>query len=219
MLSIDTKKKAFLGTLDRNGKGSCHQAQKAFDHDFPSWAEGVMVPHGLYEVARKHGWLHSGLSRDTTAFACDSLRVYWESDGQQEYPQASELLVVCDGGGSNSCRKHVCKHDLHALRNALGIPIRVAPYPAYCSQLNPIERRLFCHVTRACQGGLFDSLPTVIDLMRKTSTQTGWSVTVRVLDKVYEAGRKVAAAFKQNMPMVFETFLPKWHYRVVPQSS
>ena len=219
VLSIDTKKKEFLGTLYRNGKVYCQQAQKAFDHDFPSWAEGVIVPHGIYDVARNHGWLHVGLSRDTTAFACDSLRLYWESDGQHDYPQASELLLLCDGGGSNSCRKHVCKQDLQALVNAVGIPVRVAHYPAYCSKFNPIERRLFCHVTRACQGVLFDSLQTVLDLMRKTSTQTGLAVTVRVLDKIYEAGRKVAAAFKQNMPIVFDTFLPKWNYRVVPQSG
>src|SRR6266849_7007362 len=97
VLSIDTKKKEFLGTLYRNGKVYCQQAQKAFDHDFPSWAEGVIVPHGIYDVARNHGWLHVGLSRDTTAFACDSLRLYWESDGQHDDPQASELLLVCDG--------------------------------------------------------------------------------------------------------------------------
>ena len=95
--------------------------------------------------------------------------------------------------------------------------IRVAHYPAYCSKFNPIERRLFCHVTRACQGVLFDSLQTVVDLMQKTKTQAGLSVTVRVLDKLYETGRKVSDAFKQNMPIVFEPVLPKWNYWVVPQ--
>jgi hypothetical protein len=217
VLSIDTKKKEFLGTLYRDGKVYCQQAQQAFDHDFPSGAEGVIVPHGIYDLARNHGWLHVGLSRDTTAFACDSLRLYGQSDGRHQYPRASEILFLCDGGGSNSCRKHLFKQDLQALVNELGMTIRVAHYPAYCSKFNPIERRLFCHVTRACQGVLFDSLQTVIDLMRKTSTQTGLSVTVRVIDKLYEAGRKVADAFKKNMPIVFDTFLPKWNYRVVPQ--
>lgn len=219
VVSIDTKKKAFLGTLYRNGKVYCQQAQQAFDHDFPSWAEGVIVPHGIYDRARNHGWLRVGLSRDTTAFACDSLRLYWESAGQHDYPRASELLLLCDGCGGNSCRKHVFKQDLQALVNALGIPIRVAHYPTYCSKFNPIERRLFSHVTRACQGVLFDSLPTVLDLMRTTSTQTGLAVTVRVIDNVYEAGRKVADAFKQNMPIVFDAFLPKWNYRIVPQTG
>jgi len=219
VLSIDTKKKEFLGTLYRDGKVYCQQAQQAFDHDFPSLAQGVIVPHGIYDLARNHGWLHLGLSRDTTAFACDSLRLYWQSDGQHQYPQASEMLLLCDGGGSNSCRKHLFKQDLQALVNELGIPLQVAHYPAYCSKFNPIERRLFCHVTRACQGVLFDSLQTVTDLMRKTRTQTGLSVTVRVLDNIYEAGRKVDDAFKKNMPIVFDTFLPKWNYRVIPQSG
>jgi DDE family transposase len=155
--SIDTKKKACLGTLYRNGKVYGQPAQKAFEHDFPSWAEGVIVPHGIDDLARHHGWLPVGLSRDTTALACDSLRLYWESDGQYDDPQASELWLVCDGGGSNSCRKHLCKHDLHAVVNEVGLPIRVAHYPAYCAKFHPLERRLFCHVTRACQGVLFDS--------------------------------------------------------------
>lgn len=219
VLSIDTKKKEFLGRLYRKGKVYCQQAQQAFDHDFPSWAEGVIVPHGIYDLARNHGWLHLGLSRDTTAFACDSLRLYWESDGCHDYPQASEMLLLCDGGGSNSCRKHLFKQDLQALVNELGITIRVAHYPAYCSKFNPIERRLFSHVTRACQGVLFDSLQTVVDLMRKTTTQMGLAVTVRVLDNIYEAGRTVAEAFKKNMPIEFDTFLPKWNYRVVPQTG
>ena len=94
-----------------------------------------------------------GLSRDTTQFACDSLRLFWHHDGQRLYPNASAILLLCDGGGSNSCHKHVFKEDLQGVVNDLAIPIRVAHYPAYCSKFNPIERRLFSHVTRACQGG------------------------------------------------------------------
>jgi hypothetical protein len=217
ILSIDTKKKEYLGTLYRDGKVYCHEALKAFDHDFASLAQGVIIPHGIYDVALNHGWLHLGLSRDTTEFACDSLRLFWQHDGQRLYPQASAILLLCDGGGSNSCRKHLFKEDLQALVNELRISIRVAHYPAYCSKFNPIERRLFCHVTRACQGVLFDSVHTVIRLMQKTTTQTGLSVTVRLIDKLYETGRKVSDTFKKNMPIVFEPVLPKWNYWVRPQ--
>ena len=93
----------------------------------------------------------------------------------------------------------------------------MAHYPAYCSKFNPIERRLFCHVTRACQGVWFDSLPTVVRLMQKTTTQSGLAVTVRVIDKLYAIGRKVSQAFKKKMPIVFEPVLPKWNYWAVPQ--
>jgi hypothetical protein len=217
VLSIDTKKKEYLGTLYRDGTVYCQRALKAFDHDFPSLATGVIIPHGIYDLARNQGWIHVGLSRDTTAFACDSLRVFWHNDGQRLYPNASALLLLCDGGGSNSCHKHLFKEDLQGLVNALGVPIRVAHYPAYCSKFNPIERRLFSHVTKACQGVLFDSLHTVMGLIQKTKTQQGLSVTVRVLDTLYEGGRTVSEAFKKNMPIVFEKLLPKWNYWALPQ--
>jgi len=217
VLSIDTKKKEYLGTLYRDGKVYCQQALKAFDHDFPSLAAGVIIPHGIYDLARNQGWIHLGLSRDTTAFACDSLRLFWYNDGQRLYPNASALLLLCDGGGSNSCHKHLFKEDLQGVVNDLGVPIRVAHYPAYCSKFNPIERRLFSHVTRACQGVLFDSLHTVMRLIQKTKTQQGLSVTVRVLDTLYEGGRTVTEAFKKNMPIVFEKLLPKWNYWALPQ--
>jgi hypothetical protein len=217
VLSIDTKKKEFLGTLYRDGKVYCQQALKAFDHDFPSLATGVIIPHGIYDLARNQGWIHVGLSRDTTAFACDSLRMFWHGDGQRLYPNASAILLLCDGGGSNSCHKHLFKEDLQGVVNDIAVPIRVAHYPAYCSKFNPIERRLFSHVTRACQGVLFDSLHTVLGLMQKTKTQQGLSVTVRVLNKLYEGGRTVSEAFKKNMPIVFEKLLPKWNYWALPQ--
>ena len=217
VLSIDTKKKEYLGTLYRDGKVYCQQALKAFDHDFPSLARGVIIPHGIYDLARNQGWIHVGLSRDTTAFACDSLRLFWHSDGRRLYSNASAILLLCDGGGSNSCHKHLFKEDLQALVNDLEVPIRVAHYPAYCSKFNPIERRLFSHVTRACQGVLFDSLHTVMGLIQKTKTQQGLSVTVRVLDKLYEGGRTVSEAFKKHMPIVFDTVLPKWNYWAMPQ--
>jgi len=101
--------------------------------------------------------------------------------------------------------------------NDSAVPIRVAHYPAYCSKVNPIEHRLFSHGTRACQGVLFDSLPTVLGLMQKTKTQQGLSVTVRVLHKRYEGGRTVSEACKKNMPIVFEKLLPKWNYWALPQ--
>jgi len=217
VVSIDTKKKEFLGTLYRDGKIYCHQALPVFDHDFPSLARGVIIPHGIYDLARNHGWIHLGLSHDTTAFACDSLRLFWHSDGQWLYPNASALLLLCDGGGSNSAQKHLFKEDLQGVVNDLGVSIRVAHYPAYCSKFNPIERRLFSHVTRACQGVVFDSLHTVIRLIQKTKTQQGLTVTVRVLDKLYETGRKVSDAFKEHMPIVFDSVLPKWNYWAVPQ--
>jgi len=217
VLSIDTKKKEYVGTLYRDGKVSWREALKAFDHDVPSLASGVIIPHGLYDLARNQGWMHLGLSRDTTQGAWESVRLCWRHDGQRLSPHASAILLLCDGGGSHSGHKHVCKEDLQGVVNDLAVPIRVAHYPAYCSKCNPIERRLFSHVTRACQGGLFDSLHTVKGLIQKTKTHQGLTVTVRVLDTLYAGGRTVSEALKKNMPIVFEKLLPKWNYWALPQ--
>jgi len=217
VLSIDTKKKECLRTLYREGKVYCQQALPVFDHDVPSLASGVIIPHGIDDLAQNHGGIQVGLSHDTTAFACESLRVFWHSDGQRLYPHASAILLLCDGGGSNSAHKHLFKDDLQSVVNDRGVTIRVAHYPAYCSQCNPIERRLFSHVTRACQGVVFDSLHTVLGLIQKTKTHQGLAVTVRVLDKLYETGRKVSDAFKEHMPIIFDSVLPKWNYWPVPQ--
>jgi Rhodopirellula transposase DDE domain len=217
VLRIETKQKACVGTLSRAGKVDCQQALKAFDHDCPSLATGVIIPHGIDARARHQGWRHVGRSRDTTAFACDSLRMFWPGDGQRLDPNASALLLLCDGGGRNSCHKHLCKEDRQGVVNAIAVPLRVAHYPASCSKCNPIERRLFSHVTRACQGVRCASLHTVLGLRQKTKTPQGLSVTVRVLNTLYEGGRTVSEAFKKNRPSVFEKLLPKWHYWALPQ--
>ena len=105
------------------------------------------------------------------------------------------------------------------LADRLKLEIRVAHYPPYCSKYNPIEHRLFPHVTRACQGVVFHTVEVVKRLIEKTKTSTGLQVTVDIIDKTYEIGRKCAKGFKKNMKIVFDSFLPKWNYRAIPTTS
>lgn len=217
VLSVDTKAKEHLGQLFRAGRVWTQRPFQAFDHDFPSWATGVVIPHGIYDITRNRGHLNIGLSHDTSEFACDSLRWYWNRIGRRCYPRATSILLLCDCGGSNSAAQYLFKQDLQHLVDDLRIPIRVAHYPSYCSKFNPIERRLFPHVGRACQGMLFDTLDTVVRLMRKASTTTGLSTTVNVIRRVYETGRQVANDFKANLPLLFDKVLPKWNYIAVPR--
>jgi hypothetical protein len=181
---VDTKAKEHLGYLFRKGRVRCSEAFRAFDHDFPSWGKGVIIPHGIYDRLRNRGHINIGLSHDTSAFACDSLRWYWKRIGQQCYPEATSILLLCDCGGSNAANKYIFKHDLQTLSETIGIEIRVAHYPSYCSKYNPIERRLFPHITRACSGMLFDTLATVVSLMRKAATSTGLKTTVNVIRRL-----------------------------------
>ena len=216
IVSIDTKKKELLGTFYRDGKVYCRQPLLAYDHDFPSYAEGKVIPYGIYDLKRNFGYLSVGTSHDTSEFACDSIAWWWTEHGRKLYRGADSICLLCDGGGSNSANKYLFKEDLQGLSDRLGIEIRVAHYPPYCSKYNPIERRLFPHVTRACQGVLFDSVATVKRLLEKTSTATGLGVIVEVLDKVYQTGRAYTQGFKETMKILFDDILPKWNYRAVP---
>jgi len=215
--SFDTKAKEHLGYLYRAGRVRSSSPFLAFDHDFPSWADGVIIPHGIYDHVHLRGHINIGLSHDTSQFACDSLAWYWNRIGKQRYPDATSILLTCDGGGSNSSRKSIFKHDLQQLANRIGIELRIAHYPPYCSKSNPIERRFFPHLGRACAGMLFDTLERVVSMMRRASTATGLTTTVNVLRNIYETGRNATEAIKQNLEIVYDDLLPNWNYRAVPQ--
>lgn len=217
VFSIDTKAKELLGQLYREGRVWTQQPYRAFDHDFPSWATGLVIPHGIYDVVRNYGHINLGLSHDTSLFACDSFRWYWNRIGKRYYPHATSILWLCDCGGSNSANQNLFKQDLQTLVNDIGVEIRIAHYPSYCSKYNPIEHRFFPHVGRACQGKLFDTLDTVVRLMRRTATSTGLGATVNVIRRTYELGRKVAKDFRANMAILFDDLIPKWNYRAVPR--
>ena len=102
------------------------------------------------------------------------------------------------------------------MANELSLELRIAYYPPYCSKYNPIEHRLFPHITRACAGVVFKSVALVRELMAQTKTSTGLAITVDLIDQVYPTGRKASEIFMQSMPIIFDDFLPKWNYRAIP---
>jgi hypothetical protein len=219
VISIDTKKKELLGDFYREGRIDAQATIETNDHDFSSTGSGVVIPHGVYDVGKNRGFLHLNTSHDTSELACDSIAAWWDEHGRSEYPGAKKVLVLCDGGGSNSAMRYVFKEELQKLALRLGVEIRVAHFPPYCSKYNPIEHRLFPHVTRACRGVIFRTLETARYYMAKASTQTGLTVTVTMLEKVYETGRKCAEGFKESMTIAFDKVLPKWNYRAIPSKS
>jgi hypothetical protein len=218
ILSMDTKKKEHLGNFYRNGTLYTTGVIETFDHDFPSAAEGVVIPHGLFDLKRNLGHITLGFSHDTSQFACDSLYLWWQRYGHSTYPKARSILLLCDGGGSNNARHYIFKEDLLRLVNKIAVPIRVAHYPPYCSKYNPIEHRLFPHLTRALSGVILKTVELVKTLIRRTRTQTGLKVTVGILKKFYETKREATDRFLESLPIQFDDFLPDWNYVARPAS-
>ena len=169
-------------------------------------------------MKRNLGHITLGLSHDTSQFACDSFRLWWRRHGQHSYPKAKSILLLCDAGGSNSCRHYIFKEDLQRLVNQIGVPIRVAHYPPHCSKYNPIDHRLFCHVTRAWSGVIFRTLDIVTECLRRVWTSTGLKVTYAVLDKTYETKRRASDDFLAAFPIQVSDILPDWNYTAVPNA-
>ncbi len=117
---MDTKAKEHLGRLFRKGRSRSSAPFQSFDHDYPSWADGVVIPHGIYDRKTNLGHINLGLSHDTSLFACDSFKWFWNRIGKQRYPNATSILLTCDGGGSNSAGKYIFKHDLQELSDSIG---------------------------------------------------------------------------------------------------
>ena len=157
-----------------------------------------------------------GTSGDTSEFACEAIRNWWINYGKIDYPTSTKIMLLCDGGGSNSSRHYIFKEDLQKLSDELNIEIRITHYPPYTSKYNPIEHRLFPHITKACQGVIFKDIEVVNNLMASATTTKGLSVVSSILKKTFEIGRKVADDFKKNMTIKFDEFLPDWNYVAVP---
>lgn len=219
IISLDTKKKEQIGNFYRDGKCYCNDSLKVNDHDFGTFGGGTIVPHGIFDIEKNIGYITLSTSKDTGEFACDCIENWWFNYGKEAYPNATSILILCDGGGSNSSRGFLFKEDLQKLSNKLGIEIRIAHYPPYTSKHNPIEHRLFPHITRSLNGVLIDSVDTMAEKIKKTTTSKGLKVVVSICKKIYETGRKATEEFIENCSIIFDSILGKWNYRAVPQNQ
>jgi len=147
---------------------------------------------------------------------CDNLRYYWLNNLQKEYPEAKEMLLLMDDGGSNSCLHYIVKEDLQKLANELEMTITIAHYPAYCSKYNPLEHRLFPHLQRSWDGVVFENYEVVKEYAEQTTTQTGLKVVAWINEKVSQTGRKYSDNFKETMTIKCDEILPKWNYQIQP---
>lgn len=217
VLSMDTKRRENLGDYVRPGRVLSSAPLRGWDHDYTTHREGVVIPHGLFDLALNEGYMHLGESHDTSEFAADALIDWWRSYGCTRYPDAAEILLLCDGGGSNGARRLTFKEQLQRVVDRTDLIIRVAHYPPGCSKYNPIEHLLFPHVTRKLQGLFLKSLDMFRDLARQATTSNGLRVFARTLRGIYETGRKATVRRVEQLRVMFVTDLPRWNYYVLPQ--
>ena len=158
IVSIDAKKRELVGNFKNNGTAWRRTPDLVRDHDFRSEAKGIAIPYGIYDVCANRGTVFVGTSHDTPDFAADNLVRWWEWEGRERYTGAPELLVLADGGGSNSPRVRAFKLALQTrLADPHQLSVTVCHYPAGASKWNPIDHRLFSEISKNWAGQLLRS--------------------------------------------------------------
>lgn len=213
IISIDTKKKEMLGNFKREGKAFSNGQPLAYDHDFSTFSDGMIVPHGIYDVTRNVGYMTLGISHDTSKFVCDNIARVWREHLQEQYPDAHTLVILCDGGGSNSSSHRIVKQDLMDLANKLGIRLLMVHYPPYCSKFNPIEHRLFSQITRSWSGAPLLNLKNAADRAAMTTTKKGLKVHIHINSKNYDIKRPIEKSYQKRLAIqvVFAPELGRWN--------
>lgn len=220
VISIDTKKKEHIGgDLYRNGAVYCTKAIKAADHDYPYLADIKIAPHGIYDMKKNKAYINIGTSAETAEFICDSLKSWWLNHGKNEYPKADEILIFCDAGGANSYRHNIFKVELQKLVNEINIPLRIAHYPPYTSKWNPIEHKVFPHITRAIEGIPLHTVEEAKNKIESAKTKTGLTVVADIIKKTYITGKEVAENFMDNLKIKVGDSLPKLNYTILPMEN
>lgn len=218
IISVDTKKKELVGPFKNSGVAWNREPEVVNDHDFRSYAEGIAIPYGIYDLSANQGALFVGTTRDTPQFAVDAIETWWQTEGLERYPRSRHLAILADGGGSNSSSSRAWKYAIqHRLCNRHGLSITVAHYPPGASKWNPIEHRLFSEISKHWAGKPLDSYETILNYIRTTKTKTGLRVSAHLVRQQYEIGVKISDAQMRTISVVKHEPMPKWNYTVRPQ--
>jgi len=221
VISVDAKKKELVGNFKNVGrewrpKGTPEQVNV---YDFLSGAKGRATPYGVYDIGKDEGWVNVGADKDTTVFAVESIRRWWNTMGQVNYPRATELVITADGGGSNGSRIRLWKTQLQDFCNEIQIPVTVSHFPPGTSKWNKIEHRLFSFISMNWRGEPLTSFETILNLISSTTTRTGLTVRAKLDLNEYPKGIKVSDAQMRMLDISRHEFHGEWNYTLSPQAT
>src|SRR6202166_124501 len=220
VISVDTKKKELVGDFKNAGREWRPQGEPdaVRVHDFLIKELGRAVPYGIYDLAANAGWVSVGMNHDTSAFAVQTIRRWWQDIGCKRYPDTKRLTITCDGGGSNGSRVRLWKLELQKLASELDIDITVHHLPPGTSKWNKIEHRLFSFITMNWRAKPLVSYQVIIDLIGATTTQTGLKVVCELDDNLYPKGIVVSDEELAAVNIVRADFHGEWNYTIKPSN-
>jgi hypothetical protein len=227
VISVDAKKRELVGPFKNAGRVWCREPEDVSTYDYPSEADGVAIPYGVYDVGLRDGFVVVGTSRNTPAFAVNTIRRWWRDVGRKTYACCREILILADAGGSNAARTKAWKQQLGRLATDYGLRIRVAHYPTGASKWNPVEHRLFSAISVNWAGVPLRDYETICGLIRDTRTPSGRRCRVRLDTRYWPTAKEVqamtlrgsAAYHAIHKPYVRPAYiLQDWNYTVMPSN-
>jgi hypothetical protein len=216
VISVDTKKKEWIGDFKNAGRCWRKRHRQVLDHDYPSWASGQAIPVGIYDIGHNDGYVVVGTSHETAAFITAAIGRWWRVVGRRRYPRARRLLLEMDGGGANDPRKWLWKVALQRLANETGLIIVVTHYPSGASKWNPIEHRMFSVISGNWAGEPLLNYEIVVKYIRTARTENGFWCRAWLDRKEYPVRRRTTAEERASVRLKPGPVLPKWNYSIWP---
>jgi len=216
VISVDTKKKEWVGPFKNSGRCWRRTARKVLAHDFPSWAEGPAIPYGIYDLAYNDGYVVVGTSHDTPTFAVSAIRRWWLAVGRCRYPQARRLLIEADGGGSNDHRKWEWKVALQHFADEFGLVVVVTHFPSGTSKWNPIDHRMFSLISVNWAGEPLVSYEVILKYIRTTRSSEAFHCRAWLDRREYEPCHKVTKEARSAVRLQRRRISPQWNYVIKP---
>jgi hypothetical protein len=224
IISVDAKKRELVGLFRNPGRAWRRRAKDVNTYDFPTDAQGVAIPYGIYDVVRGDGFVVVGTSHNTPAFAGHAIGQWWTHYGRRTYPRAPDLLILADSGSSNGARVKAWKVALQEFANRSGLRITVAHYPTGASKWNPVEHRLFSAISLNWAGTPLEDYSTIRQLIRHTRTPSGACCRVRIDRGDWPTQKELKA---RKTPLVdpspaisirHAAVLPRLNYTILPSA-
>ena len=221
VISVDTKKKELIGRYANKGRQwrPRGRPEKVKIHDFIDPEEPKAIPYGIYDWARNEGWVNVGCDHDTASFAVASIRRWWQSMGQEQYPRSPRLLICADSGGSNGYRSRLWKYELQTLVDEGPFEAVVCHLPPGASKWNRIEHRLFSHISMNWRGRPLVSHEVVVKLIGATMTKTGLKVKAKLDKRKYPLKVKITDDQMRSLNIEPHRFHGEWNYTIRPRNQ
>jgi hypothetical protein len=221
VISVDAKKKEKVGNFKNVGRQWQPQGNPGLANspDFEDKQLGKFTPYGIHDQGRNEGWVSVGVDHDTAEFAVASIRNGWTRMGKSVYPEARELLITADAGGSNGYRTRLWKRELQKLADETGLTLTLCHFPPGTSQWNKIEHRMFCHITANWRGRPLSSLEVAVNLIGSTTTKKGLSIQAGLDLSAYEKGIRVSKEEMSKLNLKPADFHGEWNYMITSRNS